>query len=120
MGRFAEIFGFDRKRVWWYRDLALTVIAAIMSPWVSSSLLGEASSFSHRLAVGAAVVAILCWVITPNRLMLFVAVMGIVAVQGWFAVLFSHDVRSWWIAIPATLLAVSLSVKYRGKRMIQR
>jgi hypothetical protein len=114
MTRLGQILGFDKRKVWWYRDLALTTVAAIMVAWAIVALMGPESPFNRRLGIGAAAVAILCWVITPNRLMLFVSVVGFVAVQGWFAVLFSGDARSWWIAIPATLLEIGFFAKYRN------
>ena len=117
MSRLAQIFGFDKGKVGWYRDLALITIAAIMTLWAVVALIGPESSFNWRLGIGSVAIAILCWAITPNRLMLFGTVVGIVAVQGWFAVLFSGDARSWWIALPATLLAIGFLVKYRNHPM---
>lgn len=120
MSRLAQIFGFDKRKIWWYRDLALITIAAVMALWSITTLMGPESAFNWRLGIGAAAVAILCCAITPNRLMLFVAVVGIVAVQGWFAVLFSGDSRSWWIAVPASLVVLGLLTKYRNKRLIRK
>ena len=120
MNRLAQIFGFDKQKVWWYRDLALITIAAIMSLWAVVALIGPESLFNRRLGIGSVAIAILCWAITPNRLMLFGTVVGIVAVHGWFAVLFSGDARSWWIAVPATLLELGFLFKYRNKPIIRR
>jgi len=120
VNRLAQIFGFDKQKVWWYRDLALTTIAAVMTLWVVIALMGPESSFNFRLAIGSGAIAILCWALTPNRLMLFGTVVGILAVQSWFAVLFSGDHRGWWIAVPATLLVLGLLLKYRNKPMIRK
>ena len=118
--RLTHIFGFDKQKVWWYRDLSLTTIAAIITLWVVIALMGPKSSFNWWLGTGSAAVAILCWALTPNRLMLFGTVVGILAVQGWFAVIFSGDPRSWWVAVPATLLVLVLLVKYRNKPIIRK
>jgi hypothetical protein len=120
VSRLAQIFGFDKRKAWWYRDLALTTIAAIMALWAIIVLMEPESSFNRRLGIGSAAIAILCWAITPNRVMLFGGVTGIVALQGWFAVLFSRDARSWWVAVPATLLAIGFLLKYRNKPIITR
>ncbi len=116
MSRLSDIFGFDKRRLWWYRDLALITIAAIMTLWVIVALTEPSSIFNRRLAIVAASIAILCWMLTPNRLLLFGSVVGIVAFQGWFAVAFSGDRRSWWVAVPATLLELGLLWKY-GNRL---
>jgi hypothetical protein len=118
--RLAQILGFDRQKVWWYRDLALTTVAAIMTLWVVIALMGPKSSFNWRLGIGSAAVAILCWALTPNRLMLFGTVVGILAVQSWFAVIFSGNPRSWWVAVPATLLVLGILLKYRNKPLIRK
>jgi hypothetical protein len=121
MGQLAQIFGYDKRGLWWYRDLALTTMAGIMSLWVIIALMGpESSPFTRWLSMGAATIAVLCWIITPNRWLLFGAVVGVVAVQGWFAVLFSNYPRSWWIAIPATIVGTGFFLKYRNRRLIQR
>ena len=120
MSRLAEIFGFDKRKTWWYRDLSLIIIAAIMTLWVIIALVGQGSAINRPLAVGAAAIAILCWAITPNRILLLVAVLAIVAGQGWFAVLFSGDPRSWWVAVPATFLEIVALLKYRNKPIIRR
>jgi hypothetical protein len=91
-----------------------------MALWVIVALMGPQSSFNRRLGMGSVAIAVLCWAITPNRLLLFGVVVGVVAVQGWFAVLFSGDARSWWIAIPATLLGMGFFLKYRNKPIIRR
>lgn len=119
MGRIARIFGFERRKLWWYRDLALTTIAAIMALWAIAALTQPESSYNRRLGIGAAAVAILCWAITPNRRIIFIAVAGIVAVQGWFAVVVSRDIRSLWIALPATLVAAGFFLKYRNTPVIR-
>jgi hypothetical protein len=118
--RLAQIFGFDKQKAWWYRDLALTTIAAIMTLWVVIALMEPESSFNWRLAVGAGAIAMLCLALTPNRLMLFGAVIGILAVQSWFAVLVSGNHRGLWVAVPATLLVLGLLLKYRSKPMIRK
>ena len=113
MKKLAQVFGFDRRKVGWYRDLALTTFAAIMSLCAIAAFAIEKSPFDRRLGIGALVIAVACWVITPNKAMLFGAVVLIVALQGWFAVLFSRDARSWWVALPATLLGIGFLAKYR-------
>jgi hypothetical protein len=118
--RLAQIFGFDKQKVWWYRDLALTTIAAIMTLWVVIALMGPESSFNWGLAVGSGTIAMLCLALTPNRLMLFGAVMGILAVQSWFAVLFSGNHRGLWVAVPATLLVLGIVLKYRNRPLITK
>jgi hypothetical protein len=52
--------------------------------------------------------------------MLFGTVVGILAVQSWFAVIFSGNPRSWWVAVPATLLVLGILLKYRNKPLIRK
>ena len=120
MGRLAQIFGFDKRKVWWYRDLALSIVAAIMTLWVVVALIGPQSAFNRRLGVEAAAIAILCWAITPNRLWLFGVVVAVVAGQGWFAVLFSGDARSWWVALPATFIELGFVLRYRNRPITRK
>jgi len=118
MNSLADIFGFDRQKLWWYRDIALGTVAAIASLWAVSALAAEQSGYDLKLGIGSAIVALSCCVISPNRLMLFGVVLGVIAIQAWFAVLFSHDSRSWWIAIPATGMAVAFFTMF-GQRPIR-
>jgi hypothetical protein len=115
MGKLGSIFGFDRRKLWWYRDIALITVAAIMTLWIIVAITGTTSVFNRRVATGAAAIAFLCFLLTPNRLLLFAGVLGIVALQGCFAVVFSGDRRSWLIAVPATFLEVGLLWKYRNR-----
>jgi len=116
--KLAEIFGFDRQKVWWYRDIALAIFAAIAALWAIVALVVGQSNFDNALGVGCILVAITCCSISPNRLMLFGSVLGVIAVQGWFSILFSRDSRSWWIAIPATGMAVAFFTMF-GQRPIR-
>ena len=120
MGEFARILGFDKRQMWWYRDIALTTIAAISTLWAIAGVMVGDSAFDKHLAIGSALIAVLCCIVTPNRLIVFGAVVGIVAMQGWFAVTFSGDSRSWSVAVPATILEVGFILKYRNRPIIRR
>ena len=115
-----RIFGFDPGMIWWYRDLALGTIASIAMLWAIVALfLVEPNDFDRRLGIACVVIAVVCCVISPNRLVLFGMVAGVVAVRGWFAVVLSEGVKGWWIAGPATAVVVLLLLKFRN-RPIQR
>jgi hypothetical protein len=127
MGRLAHIFGFDKpifgfdkRKLWFYRDVALTVVAAIMTLRVIGRLTTPVSPFPRRLAVLYAAIAILCWAFVRNRLLMFATLVGFVALQGWIAVLFTDDPRIWWITVPATLVLVGILYKFRNKPIIRK
>jgi len=65
--------------------------------WAVISLMIGNSDFDRHLGIACLVIVIVFCGISPNRLLLFGVVVGFIALQGWFAVVFSHDVRSWWI-----------------------
>jgi hypothetical protein len=112
INRLTEALGFDTKRLWWYRDIALGTFASIAALWAVISLMIGNSDFDRHLGIACIVIVIVFCGISPNRLMLFGVVVGFIALQGWFAVVFSHDVRSWWIAVPATILEVAFFVLF--------
>ncbi len=113
INRLVEVFGFDRKKLWWYRDIALGTFASVAALWAVISLVTGHSDFDRRLGIACIVIVIVCCGISPNRLMLFGVVIGFIAIQGWFAVSFSHDRRSWLIAVPATAVEVAFFVLFR-------
>jgi len=99
-----EIFGFDPRRMWWYRDIALGTVAAIATAWVVvgiASLLADPTPFDVGLTLVSALVAIVCCEVSPNRALLFCLAVGFVAVQGWIAVAIKGG-RLLWIAVPAS------------------
>src|SRR5258708_9547224 len=119
MTRVAGIFGFERKKLWWYRDIALATVAIVASLWGVVVLFSEKSDFNIRFGTACVVIAAVCCGISPNRLMLVGGVSTVVAVQGWFAVLLSHTQMGWWVAIPATHIATLFFV-LSGKLTIRK
>jgi hypothetical protein len=115
MSKIAEIFGFDRKKLWWYRDIALGTVASITALWGVVSLYVEHSNFDTRIGILSVAVSIACCAISPNRLVLFGVVFGGIASRGWFALLVTRDPRSWWIATPATVALVVLLAVFRNR-----
>ncbi len=68
MSRLADIFGFDAKRTWWYRDLALGTVAAIATLWSIVLFIGNSGGFDFKIAAVCALVAVGACAISPNRL----------------------------------------------------
>src|SRR5258708_12125419 len=112
MTRVAGIFGFERKKLWWYRDIALATVAIVASLWGVVVLFSEKSDFNIRFGTACVVIAAVCCGISPNRLMLLGSVSTVVAVQGWFAVLLSHNQVGWWVAIPATTIPTTFFLMF--------
>jgi hypothetical protein len=110
----AEIFGYDRSQVWWYRDLALTIIA-----WFSTAFalggLTSGESWDLRFGIACLVLALICCFISPNRTLIFGTVAGITALRGWLAVLRTADLRAWLLAVPATLVCLGVLIIYKDR-----
>jgi hypothetical protein len=115
MNKIAEIFGFDNKKLWWYRDIALGTVASIAALWGEVNLYLEHSTFDTKIGIVSVAVSIACCAISPNRLMLFGMVFGVIASQGWFALLVTRDPRCWWIATSATVALVVLLRVFRNR-----
>jgi hypothetical protein len=114
-----EIFGFDPRRLWWYRDLALGTLASIATLWAVALLASHPANFDRGLGVICLVIGAVCCGISPNRVMLVGMSLGAVAVQGWLAYSFSKDIRFWWIAVSATALVLILLGIF-GKRPLHQ
>ena len=114
-----EIFGFDGRLAWWYRDLALATIAGIALLEAVALLLVRDGAFDLRVAMACIVIAVVCCLLSPNRHLIFGIAVGIVAVQGWFSVVVTRDHRSWWIASAATAI-VAVFLRIFGNRPLHR
>src|ERR1700722_3060258 len=99
-------FGYDERRLWWYRDLALGTVASIAALWSFAELLFVPyDRFDFRIGLICILVAVACCVISPNRLVLFSMVVAVVALRGWSVVAqFPREIRSWMVAVPAMIL----------------
>jgi hypothetical protein len=118
MGRIARIFGFDPKKLWYYRDLALAIIAAFATLWAVFALGFESTPFDGKLGVACVGIVIVCCILTPNWHIIIGSVLGFAAIQGWLAAAFSGDARSYWVAIPATVLGTVFFLTM-GRRPVQ-
>lgn len=103
---FQDVTGFDRRDAWSYRDTALSAIACISGAWAVVGLGLGSNSFDRKVGAISLVISIVSCAVSPNRMALFPVPMAFVAFQGWWTVLFTNDPRSWWIAIPATILTL--------------
>jgi len=118
MRKLAEIFGFDSKKLWYYRDLALGTVASIATLWAIVALGFEKGEFDRRVGIICVGIVVVCCALSPNWHLILGVAAGVAAIQGWFAVAFSGDSRSWWVAVPATVIAVGL-FRIFGKRSIR-
>ena len=116
--KLAEVLGFDRRNLWSYRDSVLATVASIATLLAIVAFAQPSNDFDRRVAVACSIIAIVCCTVSPNRLVIFGTVAGFVAVQGWFAVIFSKDARSYWVAVPATAVAIAI-FRIFGKRPLQ-
>lgn len=115
-------FGYDERRLWWYRDLALGTVASIAALWSFAELLFVPyDRFDFRIGLICILVAVACCVISPNRLVLFSMVVAVVALRGWSVVAqFPREIRSWMVAVPATILTVVLFRAFGNQFMRHR
>jgi hypothetical protein len=122
MNWFKRTFGYDARRLWWYRDLTLGTLASIAALWSLSGLLFVPyDPFDFFAGLICILVAVACCVISPNRLMLFMSVVAVVALRGWFVVAqFPREIRSWMVAVPATILTLVLFQTFGNRSVRQR
>ena len=115
-------FGYDERRLWWYRDLALGTLASIAALWSFAELLFVPyDRFDFRIGLVCILLAVACCVVSPNRLVLFMMVVAVVALGGWFVVArFPREVRSWIVAVPATILTLVLFRTFGNRSVKQR
>jgi hypothetical protein len=115
MNKLAEVLGFDRNKLWWYRDIALIMVAAVAALWGVSCLYLVRSDFNTKVGISSVIVSIICCAISPNRPLLFCAVFTIVAASGWLALVVTRDSQAGWIAISATAAAVVMFRVFRKR-----
>lgn len=108
MKRVRHILGFDPAKGWYYRDLGLATIASIALVWAVVALAFGTGDFDFRLGALSIGVVLACCLLSPNWHLILGAAVGFAAVQSWLAVLFSSERRSWWVAVPATILLAAL------------
>src|SRR3954471_23548890 len=93
-----SILGFDSDKLWWYRDLALGSVASIAAMW-TIVLLPAKTSFDLKVSVASALIAVACCLVSPNRFVILGIVLGVVAIQGWVAVLIATSIKAWFTAL---------------------
>jgi len=120
VGPITRAFGYDSKKLWWYRDIALGTVASIATLWAVVALGFQKSSFDTKLGFLCIVVAAVCCLVSSNRLVLIMMVFGVVSIQSWFAVIFSLDLRGLAIAIVASLVELILLARFRNRPVHQR
>lgn len=98
---------FELKPLAHYRDLVLTFIAWIGLMWGIVVFLepGPISDFDRSLSIYSLVVAVVCSIISPRRVAVFGAAVGLVAVQAWFSFVVTFgDIRALSVAVVATVV----------------
>lgn len=120
MGHISRVLGYESKKLWWYRDIALGTVASIATLWAVVALCFQKSSFDMKLGILCIFVAVACCLISPNRLVLIMIVFGVVSIQSWFAVIFSLDLGGITIAIVASLVELILLTRFRNRPAHER
>ena len=107
--KLAEIFGYDPNELWWYRDLALILVAI---PAVSFGLgnLPKIADYDFKLGVGGWLVFGICLLLTPNKAFFLYAITGFNAISYLYAGLVKGEHHLLWIGVPAAII----TVKYRN------
>lgn len=113
-----EVLGFESKKAWWYRDLGLGTVAS-MATMIALALAYEATLADLGVAIVCAIIAIGCCEISPNRLMLYGASVGVVAIQSWIGFIFQGP-RALWIAVPATLIVIVILFAFGKRPVVER
>ena len=113
-----EVLGFESKKAWWYRDLALGTVAS-MATMIALAMAYEATLPDLGVAIVCAIIAIGCCEISPNRLILYGASVGVVAIQSWIGFVF-HGPRALWVAVPATLIVIVILLAFGKRPVVER
>jgi hypothetical protein len=110
---FKKIIGWESNKLGWYRDIALSTIASVALGWAAVLFLSGMGPFDFKLGIYSLLLVGLCIALSPNRILIATVAVGFVGIQAWFSVFFSGDVRSWWLAISATVLGLTLRARER-------
>lgn len=125
--RLLHILGFSRQELGWYRDLALLTIAGIALLWTIIGAEGlwsvwrrggrlEWSDADLKLTMASALVAFTAIVIGPNRALIAMAAVGIVALRSWIGFFFTWDARVLLFAVASSALVYSMHARFGGRR----
>jgi len=71
MQKTKEVFGYDRRNLGWYRDLALGVTAGLSlilgAIFAIELYSGHGSAFDWKICLGCIVVIVFCIFVSPNK-----------------------------------------------------
>src|SRR5256885_12774863 len=98
MGNLRDTLGFDRSKLWWYRDLTLSAIAGIALLWIIVLGFNHPSVFDLCIEAICVFVIAVCCIATPNRVLIVSIAVGIVVIQSWFAVINGAGMQAMLIA----------------------
>jgi branched-subunit amino acid transport protein len=83
MRKLADIFGYDSKLLPWYRDLALSTLSGIGLLYAFLSFAqGSPTSWDIKFGLASLGVAILCILLSPNRLWVLIGSLSVIMAFG--------------------------------------
>jgi hypothetical protein len=110
--QFKEGLGYDRKQLWWYRDLALGSVSAFAATFIAGTFISELNRYNIIVGIVNLVVFLVCLKLTPNWGIPFGMGVGWVAFSGWYGALIRGDARGYWVGAAATIVFILFVRKY--------
>jgi hypothetical protein len=118
--KISEVFGYEARDKWWYRDLALGLVGALTFSASLDLFFSDFSAFDVKMGIGSGLIFALCLALTPNRIFILMFALILEGVAAWYGAVAEGETRYFMVAIPVTLVAIPLIVKYWKRPLVTK